>query len=173
MKASCHILGRFFATRFWIYNLRSSKPLSQEGKSACDNVLLSLMKGSELPHQKFLFLMQQQFWFCHPISYQVRQVHPSAGIVGRRYVFYDIEAWRPGLKTPRSEFTILDQEIFYKSMLTWRARTGIAGTMETYICSRSSWIPLPVSLPFNTRMMGSGFSFKASAILLICDRSTK
>jgi hypothetical protein len=51
------------------------------------------MKSSELLRQKFLLLIQWQFRFGHPISYQIKHMRLLAGMMGRRYVFYDIESW--------------------------------------------------------------------------------
>ena len=87
-----------------------------------------------------------------------------AGIMWGRYVCYD-ESWSLGLSSPRSEFIISDRGTFYKSSLTRRARTEIAYTMEIYISSRLSCIPLPVSPPFDIRKMGSVFFFKVSAVI--------
>ena len=88
---------------------------------------------------------------------QVRDAHThmhlSVGMMGRRYVFYDIESWSRGLNSPSSEYTISGQEIFYKSMLTRRARVGIAGTAETSIRTISSWIPLQALLPYDSKLL--------------------
>ena len=131
------------------------------------------MKGSEVPlyltslhftwRRKFLLLIHWQFRFGHPISYQTEHMLLLAGMMGRRYVFYN-ESWSLGLNSPRSESIISDREIFYKNTLTRRARTGIAGTMETSIRSRSCWIRLPVLPPFDTRMAGYVSTIKVSAV---------
>ena len=86
----------------------------------------------------------------------------SVGMIGQRYVLYNIESWSRGLNSPRSESTISDQEIFYKSMLTRRARVGIAGTTETSMRSRSSWIPLQALLLYDSMMIPSVSTIKAS-----------
>ena len=94
-------------------------------------------------------------------------------MIGKRYAFCDIDSW--GLKSLRYEITISGMEIFCMSTLTRRtrtritgtrrARTRIAGTMGIYISSKLSWIPLPVSPPFDTRIMGSVSSSKVSAVI--------
>jgi hypothetical protein len=114
------------------------------------------------PRHQFLVLIQWQFLFGHPISFQLKHMHPSVGMIGKRYVFYNIESWSSGLNSPRSESIISDQEIFYKSMLTRRVRVGIAGIMEISICSRSSWIPLQIFLLYATMMIPSVSTTKAS-----------
>ena len=47
---------------------------------------------SDPPHHQFRVLIQLQFLFSHLISFQLKHMHPSFGIMGKRYVSYDIES---------------------------------------------------------------------------------
>ena len=53
-------------------------------------------------------------------------------------------------QVPRSDCTISLPEIFCTRMPTWRVRAVITGTMEAFIRSTSSWIPLQALLLYDT-----------------------
>jgi len=114
-----------------------------------------------------MLAIQWQFLFGRrSIPFQIGYMHPSLGMMGRRYVFYTSKVGVVGLNSARSEFTISGQEISFKSMLTRRARTEIAGTMEPSIDSRSSWIPLQALLLYDSTMVLYVSTIKASGNLL-------
>jgi len=94
-------------------------------------------------------------------------MHPSVGIMGKRYVFYDIQCCSHGLISSRSASIISGQEIFYRNTLTRKVKR-IAHTPEICAISTLSWIPLPVSPPFDTGMKKSVSFFKASPIHQFC-----
>jgi hypothetical protein len=66
---------------------------------------------------------------------------------------------------PRSESITSDMEIFYRSTFI-RGTTGRVGTMELYISSKSSWIHLPISQPFEVLSMTLFlFAIKAGSMI--------
>ena len=50
-------------------------------------------ESSGFPRHQFRVLIQWQFLFGHPISFQLKHMPPSVGMMGKKYVFYDIESW--------------------------------------------------------------------------------
>ena len=55
------------------------------------------------PLHQFLVLIQWQFLFGHPI-FQLEHMHPSVGMMEKRYVLYDIEGW--GLFTSSTQIRL-------------------------------------------------------------------
>ena len=65
-------------------------------------------------------------------------------------------------QVPRSDYTISGPEMFCTSLPTRRARAGIAGTTETFICSTLSCMLLQALLLYDTMMVPPVSTIKAS-----------
>ena len=80
---------------YWIDDLLPEEQIALRPERQVDIVQYVFIADelSGLSRHQFQVLIQWQFLFGHPISFLLKHMHPPVGIMGKRYVFCDIESW--------------------------------------------------------------------------------